>query len=96
MKNAIMSVNDVLRHHGSVLYVVLVLTISSTIPASSETLRDQRGRVIGHLREEASFVRLTDSKYKTLGYYLRNRNTTVDAQYKTIGRGNQLGRLLNP
>lgn len=92
-----MSMNYVSHRGGSVLGIVVVFLISSTMwtsPAASEPIRGSRGEVFGHLRDAGSSIRLTDAQYKTLGYYLRIRDVTVDAAYKVIGPGNQLGRLL--
>lgn len=86
-----------MRRLGASMVIVVTLVTSSillTIPVASETFRGNRGEVLGHLREAGSSIRLTDAQYKTLGYYLRTRNVTVNADHKVIGPGNQLGRLL--
>ncbi len=61
---------------------------------SSETIRDEQGRIIAHLQTEGDLVRLRDPKYRTLGYYSRTRDHTMDERHKVIGQGDQLLRLI--
>jgi predicted amidohydrolase len=58
------------------------------------TIRDNRGRVVAHLKDEGDGVRLYDAQHHTLGHYSRTRDVTMDARYRPIGRGNQLQRLV--
>lgn len=60
----------------------------------AETIKDERGRVLAHLKEEGSSLRLLDATWHTLGWYHRTRNITVDANHRPIGPGDQLGRLI--
>lgn len=61
---------------------------------STTTIRDDRGRVVAHMREEGDSIRLWDATGHTLGYYRRTRNLTTTALHKPVGPGNQLLRLV--
>ena len=61
---------------------------------STETIRDERGRIIGYIVEEGETLRLRGPQHQTLGYYSLVRDHTMDVRHKIIGRGNQLLRLL--
>lgn len=61
---------------------------------STETIKDERGRIIGYIVEEGDTLRLRGPQHQTLGYYSRTRDHTMTPTHKVIGRGNQLLRLL--
>lgn len=60
----------------------------------SNIIRDERGRILAHLRDEGDTIRLYDATHHTLGHYSKTRDITTDALHRPIGRGNQLLRLI--
>jgi hypothetical protein len=63
---------------------------------SRTSVRDRQGRILGYLDGPDSLgrTRLLDYNNRTLGWYYRDRDYTVDDRNRMIGRGNQLLLLL--
>lgn len=61
---------------------------------TTEVIRDREGRVLAHIKQEGSSLRLYDARHHTLGWYHGARDVTVDARHRVIGPGDQLLRLL--
>lgn len=61
---------------------------------NTETIKDERGRIIGYIVEEGDTLRLRGPQHQTLGFYSRARDHTLNERHKVVGRGNQLLRLL--
>ncbi|MBM6584334.1 hypothetical protein ILT44_29500 [Microvirga sp. BT689] len=61
-----------------------------------EAIRDKNHIIIGYIEGIPSGrrVRLMDRAFRTLGWYLEDRDVTTDANWRIIGRGDQLLRLI--
>jgi hypothetical protein len=62
-----------------------------------QVIRDERHDILGYMEETPSTgrVKLMDRSFRTLGWYLPDRDVTTDATWRVIARGgNQLLRLL--
>jgi hypothetical protein len=60
------------------------------------TITDQCGRTLGRIRDQGPSLDIVDAEGRRLGRYDKRTDLTTDAAGRTIGRGNQLARLLPP
>jgi hypothetical protein len=61
-----------------------------------EAIRDRNHVVIGYTEEMPSSkrIRLLNRRFKTVGWFLPDRDVTTDASWRVMGQGNQLLLLL--
>lgn len=62
---------------------------------SLERIQDKNFRTIGYVETSSDgWKKLLDPSNRVLGYFDPSRNITLDTNYRTIGSGDQLLRLL--
>lgn len=59
-----------------------------------EQIKDNNFRIIGFYDDMGSKIALRDKEYKILGFYDKKTDRTLDKDFKFVGNGNQLLRLL--
>ena len=77
------------------LALIIVLLVPLLAQTQRDTIRGSDHRIIGYLvTASTGDQKLYNHNNRLLGYYRRAPNMTYDANYRQVGRGNQLMRLL--
>jgi hypothetical protein len=60
-----------------------------------QAIKDKNYRVIGYYDDIGDKIYIKNAQYKVLGVYEKKTDRTLDANYRFVGLGNQLLRLLD-